>query len=147
MNGKLKTVLFGFDKKETLNYIERYQRESHRKISALEVEIELLKEQADKLKGENETFKNELLTVKKKLIDAENEVNIVKEKSNEQKKIYVNEIDDTYKKLEIMRDNMKSALDSFINQVENINDNLENAKNSIDSDFQNDSVNDKIMYI
>ena len=92
-------------------------------------------------------FKNELTTVKKKLIDAENEVNIVKEKSNEQKKIYVNEIDDTYKKLEIMRDNMKSALDSFINQVENINDNLENAKNSIDSDFQNDSVNDKIMYI
>ena len=46
-----------------------------------------------------------------------------------------------------MRDNMKTALDSFIKQVDNINDNLENTKNSIDTNSQNESVNDKIMYI
>lgn len=147
MKGKLKTVLFGFDKKETLNYIENYQRESHRKISALEDELSAIKEQAEALKSENEAFEKELTSVKDRLEAAENEAIAIKKASDEKDKRYINEIDETYQQLEIMRDNMKTALDSFIKQVDNINDNLENTKNSIDTNSQNESVNDKIMYI
>ncbi|MBQ9958192.1 MAG: hypothetical protein IJO89_04000 [Clostridia bacterium] len=147
MKGKLKTVLFGFDKKETLNYIENYQRESHRKISALEDEISAIKEQAEALKSENEAFEKELTTVKDRLEAAENEAIAIKKASDEKDKRYIDEINETYQQLEIMRDNLKTALDSFIKQVDNINDNLENTKNSIDTNSQNESVNDKIMYI
>lgn len=147
MKGKLKTVLFGFDKKETLNYIENYQRESHRKISALEDEISAIKEQAEALKLENEAFEKELTSVKDRLEAAENEAIAIKKASDEKDKRYIDEINETYQQLEIMRDNMKTALDSFIKQVDNINDNLENTKNSIDTNSQNESVNDKIMYI
>ena len=147
MKGKLKTVLFGFDKKETLNYIENYQRESHRKISALEDEISAIKEQAEALKSENEAFEKELTSVKDRLEAAENEAITIKKASDEKDKRYIYEINETYQQLEIMRDNMKTALDSFIKQVDNINDNLENTKNSIDTNSQNESVNDKIMYI
>lgn len=147
MKGKLKTVLFGFDKKETLNYIENYQRESHRKISALEDEISAIKEQAEALKLENEAFEKELTSVKDRLEAAENEAIAIKKASDEKDKRYIDEINETYQQLEIMRDNMKTALDSFIKQVDNINDNLENTKNAIDTNSQNESVNDKIMYI
>ena len=147
MKGKLKTVLFGFDKKETLNYIENYQRESQRKISALEDELSAIKEQAEALKSENKAFEKELTSVKERLEAAENEAIAIKKASDEKDKRYIDEIDETYQQLEIMRDNMKTALDSFIKQVDNINDNLENTKNSIDTNSQNDSVNDKIMYI
>lgn len=147
MKGKLKTVLFGFDKKETLNYIENYQRESHRKISALEDELSAIKEQAEALKSENEAFEKELTSVKDRLEAAENEAIAIKKASDEKDKRYIYEINETYQQLEIMRDNMKTALDSFIKQVDNINDNLENTKNSIDTNSQNESVNDKIMYI
>ena len=147
MKGKLKTVLFGFDKKETLNYIENYQRESHRKISALEDELSAIKEQAEALKSENEAFEKELTSVKDRLESAENEAIAIKKASDEKDKRYIYEINETYQQLEIMRDNMKTALDSFIKQVDNINDNLENTKNSIDTNSQNESVNDKIMYI
>ncbi|MBQ3563511.1 MAG: hypothetical protein IJA21_02760 [Clostridia bacterium] len=147
MKGKLKTVLFGFDKKETLNYIENYQRESQRKISALEDEISAIKEQAEALKSENEAFEKELTTVKDRLEAAENEAIAIKKASDEKDKRYIYEINETYQQLEIMRDNMKTALDSFIKQVDNINDNLENTKNAIDTNSQNESVNDKIMYI
>lgn len=147
MKGKLKTVLFGFDKKETLNYIENYQRESQRKISALEDEISAIKEQAEALKSENEAFEKELTSVKDRLEAAENEAIAIKKASDEKDKRYIYEINETYQQLEIMRDNMKTALDSFIKQVDNINDNLENTKNSIDTNSQNESVNDKIMYI
>ena len=147
MKGKLKTVLFGFDKKETLNYIENYQRESQRKISALEDEISAIKEQAEALKLENEAFEKELTSVKDRLEAAENEAIAIKKASDEKDKRYIYEINETYQQLEIMRDNMKTALDSFIKQVDNINDNLENTKNSIDTNSQNESVNDKIMYI
>ncbi|MBQ2389481.1 MAG: hypothetical protein II305_05455 [Clostridia bacterium] len=147
MKGKLKTVLFGFDKKETLNYIENYQRESHRKISALEDELSAIKEQAEALKSENEAFEKELISVKDRLEAAENEAIAIKKASDEKDKRYIYEINETYQQLEIMRDNMKTALDSFIKQVDNINDNLENTKNSIDTNSQNESVNDKIMYI
>ena len=147
MKGKLKTVLFGFDKKETLNYIENYQRESQRKITTLESEISALKEQAEILKSENDAFETELNSAKKRLEDAEKEVAAIKKASDEKDKKYIDEIDETYKQLEIMRDNMKSSLDSFIKQVENINNNLENAKNAIDTEHQIESVNDKIMYI
>ena len=147
MKGKLKTVLFGFDKKETLNYIENYQRESQRKISALEDEISAIKEQAEALKSENEAFEKELISVKDRLEAAENEAIAIKKASDEKDKRYIDEIDETYQQLEIMRDNMKTALDSFIKQVDNINDNLENTKNSIDTNSQNESINDKIMYI
>ena len=147
MKGKLKTVLFGFDKKETLNYIENYQRESQRKISALEDELSAIKEQAEALKSENEAFEKELTSVKDRLEAAENEAIAIKKASDEKDKRYIDEIDETYQQLEIMRDNMKTALDSFIKQVDNINDNLENTKNSIDTNSQNESVNDKIMYI
>ena len=147
MKGKLKTVLFGFDKKETLNYIENYQRESQRKISALEDEISAIKEQAEALKSENEAFEKELISVKDRLEAAENEAIAIKKASDEKDKRYIYEINETYQQLEIMRDNMKTALDSFIKQVDNINDNLENTKNSIDTNSQNESVNDKIMYI
>ena len=147
MKGKLKTVLFGFDKKETLNYIENYQRESQRKISALEDEISAIKEQAEALKSENEAFEKELISVKDRLEAAENEAIAIKKASDEKDKRYIYEINETYQQLKIMRDNMKTALDSFIKQVDNINDNLENTKNSIDTNSQNESVNDKIMYI
>ena len=147
MKGKLKTVLFGFDKKETLNYIENYQRESQRKISALEDEISSIKEQAEALKSENKAFEKELTSVKDRLEAAENEAIAIKKASDEKDKRYIYEINETYQQLEIMRDNMKTALDSFIKQVDNINDNLENTKNSIDTNSQNESVNDKIMYI
>ena len=147
MKGKLKTVLFGFDKKETLNYIENYQRESHRKISALEDELSAIKEQAEALKSENEAFEKELTSVKDRLEAAENEAIAIKKASDEKDKRYIYEINETYQQLEIMRDNMKTALDSFIKQVDNINDNLENTKNSIDTNSQNESVNGKIMYI
>ena len=147
MKGKLKTVLFGFDKKETLNYIENYQRESQRKISALEDEISAIKEQAEALKSENEAFEKELTTFKDRLEAAENEAIAIKKASDEKDKRYIYEINETYQQLEIMRDNMKTALDSFIKQVDNINDNLENTKNAIDTNSQNESVNDKIMYI
>ena len=147
MKGKLKTVLFGFDKKETLNYIENYQRESQRKISALEDEISAIKEQAEALKSENKAFEKELTSVKDRLEAAENEAITIKKASDEKDKRYIYEINETYQQLEIMRDNMKTALDSFIKQVDNINDNLENTKNSIDTNSQNESVNDKIMYI
>ena len=147
MKGKLKTVLFGFDKKETLNYIENYQRESQRRISALEDELSAIKEQAEALKSENEAFEKELISVKDRLEAAENEAIAIKKASDEKDKRYIYEINETYQQLEIMRDNMKTALDSFIKQVDNINDNLENTKNSIDTNSQNESVNDKIMYI
>lgn len=147
MKGKLKTVLFGFDKKETLNYIENYQRESQRKISALEGEISAIKEQAEALKSENEAFEKELTSVKDRLEAAENEAIAIKKASDEKDKRYIYEINETYQQLEIMRDNMKTALDNFIKQVDNINDNLENTKNAIDTNSQNESVNDKIMYI
>lgn len=147
MKGKLKTVLFGFDKKETLNYIENYQRESHHKISALEQELSAIKEQAETLKSENVAFESELIEVKKRLDDAEKEAIAIKKVSDEKDKKYIDEIDETYKQLEIMRGNMKTALDSFIKQVDSINDNLENTKNAIDTDIKNESVNDKIMYI
>ncbi|MBQ5885708.1 MAG: hypothetical protein IIW79_04800 [Clostridia bacterium] len=147
MKGKLKTVLFGFDKKETLNYIENYQRESHHKISALEQELSAIKEQAETLKSENVAFESELIEVKKRLDDAEKEAISIKKVSDEKDKKYIDEIDETYKQLEIMRGNMKTALDSFIKQVDSINDNLENTKNAIDTDIKNESVNDKIMYI
>ncbi|MBQ2815407.1 MAG: hypothetical protein IJE65_01900 [Clostridia bacterium] len=147
MKGKLKTVLFGFDKKETLNYIENYQRESQRKITTLESEISALKEQAEILKSENDAFETELNSAKKRLEDTEKEVAAIKKASDEKDKKYIDEIDETYKQLEIMRDNMKSSLDSFIKQVENINNNLENTKNAIDTEHQIESVNDKIMYI
>ena len=147
MKGKLKTVLFGFDKKETLNYIENYQRESHRKISALEQELYAIKEQAEVLKSENAAFEKELISVKNRLEAAEKESIAIKKASDEKDKKYIDEIDETYKQLEIMRDNMKDALDNFIKQVDNINDNLENTKNAIDTNSQNKSVNDKIMCI
>ena len=147
MKGKLKTVLFGFNKKETLNYIENYQRESHHKISALEQELSAIKEQAEMLKSENVAFESELIEVKKRLDDAEKEAISIKKVSDEKDKKYIDEIDETYKQLEIMRGNMKTALDSFIKQVDSINDNLENTKNAIDTDIKNESVNDKIMYI
>ena len=147
MKGKLKTVLFGFDKKETLNYIENYQRESHHKISALEQELSAIKEQAETLKSENVAFESELIEIKKRLDDAEKEAISIKKVSDEKDKKYIDEIDETYKQLEIMRGNMKTALDSFIKQVDSINDNLENTKNAIDTDIKNESVNDKIMYI
>ena len=147
MKGKLKTVLFGFDKKETLNYIENYQRECQHKITSLENEISSLKYQAEILKSENDTFKIELNSAKKQLIDAENEVKVIKKASDEKDKKYIDEIDETYKQLEIMRNNMKSSLDSFIKQVENINNNLENTKNAIDANLPVETVNDKIMYI
>lgn len=147
MKGKLKTVLFGFDKKETLNYIENYQRESHHKISALEQELSAIKEQAETLKSENVAFESELIEIKKRLDDAEKEAIAIKKVSDEKDKKYIDEIDETYKQLEIMRGNMKTALDSFIKQVDSINDNLENTKNAIDTDIKNESVNDKIMYI
>lgn len=147
MKGKLKTVLFGFDKKETLNYIENYQRESQRKISALEDEISAIKEQAEALKSENEAFEKELTSVKDRLEAAENEAIAIKKASDEKDKRYIYEIDETYQQLEIMRDNLKTALDNFIKQVDNINDNLENTKNAIDTNSQNESINDKIMYI
>ena len=147
MKGKLKTVLFGFDKKETLNYIENYQRESHRKISALEDELSAIKEQAEALKSKNEAFEKELISVNDRLEAAENEAIAIKKASDEKDKRYIDEIDETYQQLEIMRDNMKTALDSFIKQVDNINDNLENTKNAINTNSQNESVNDKIMYI
>lgn len=147
MKGKLKTVLFGFDKKETLNYIENYQRECQHKITSLENEISSLKDQAEILKSENDTFKIELNSAKKRLIDAENEVKVIKKASDEKDKKYIDEIDETYKQLEIMRNNMKSSLDSFIKQVENINNNLENTKNAIDANLPVETVNDKIMYI
>lgn len=147
MKGKLKTVLFGFDKKETLNYIENYQRESQRKISALEDELSAIKEQAEALKSENEAFEKELTSVKDRLEAAENEAIAIKKASDEKDKRYIYEINETYQQLEIMRGNMKTALDSFIKQVDNINDNLENTKNAIDTNSQNESVNDKIMYI
>ena len=147
MKGKLKTVLFGFDKKETLNYIENYQRESQRKRSALEDEISAIKEQAEALKSENEAFEKELISVKDRLEAAENEAIAIKKASDEKDKRYIDEIDETYQQLEIMRDNLKTALDNFIKQVDNINDNLENTKNAIDTNSQNESINDKIMYI
>lgn len=143
----MKTVLFGFDKKETLNYIENYQRESHHKISALEQELSAIKEQAETLKSENVAFESELIEIKKRLDDAEKEAISIKKVSDEKDKKYIDEIDETYKQLEIMRGNMKTALDSFIKQVDSINDNLENTKNAIDTDIKNESVNDKIMYI
>ena len=143
----MKTVLFGFDKKETLNYIENYQRESHHKISALEQELSAIKEQAETLKSENVAFESELIEIKKRLDDAEKEAIAIKKVSDEKDKKYIDEIDETYKQLEIMRGNMKTALDSFIKQVDSINDNLENTKNAIDTDIKNESVNDKIMYI
>lgn len=147
MKGKLKTVLFGFDKKETLNYIENYQRESRRKISALEDELSAIKEQAEALKSENEAFEKELTSVKDRLEAAENEAIAIKKASDEKDKRYIYEINETYQQLEIMRDNMKTALDNFIKQVDKINDNLENTKKAIDTNSQNESVNDKIMYI
>lgn len=85
MNKKLKTGLFGFSKKETMDYIESCQSEYCEKINAFDSEINKLKSENENLRKVNieltngiSALKAELERIKKQLEDkckktAENE--------------------------------------------------------------------------
>ncbi len=69
MDKKLKTRLFGFSRKDTMNYIESYQSECYEKITELKIQVdELAKENAD-LKTEKSAVEAEISAMKKELDD------------------------------------------------------------------------------
>ncbi len=60
MGYKLKTGLFGFNKKATMNYIEGYQTECCEKLKVLKDELDSLHEQNARFADENNRLKAEL---------------------------------------------------------------------------------------
>ncbi len=79
MDRKLKTKLFGFSRKDTLNYIESYQAECFEQINELKAQIEQLKKENDKIAEEKSTLQAAVDS-------AENELNVIRAQLEDEKK-------------------------------------------------------------
>ena len=94
MDKKLKTRLFGFSRKDTLNYIESYQAECYKKITELKAEVDALQKENDCLKAEKSAVQAEIDNMKAELdnLSAQLEEERKKTAENENVKTRVGEI-------------------------------------------------------
>lgn len=90
MDKRLKTHLFGFSKKDTIDYIENYQNECNEKMALLELDISKLTAENEKLRIENAKLSEEkddvsdnLAKVLLKLDSISSELNEERKKSDE----------------------------------------------------------------
>lgn len=82
MSANLKTGLFGFNKKATMNYIEEYQKSAQSGVAELTQQLDASKTECDKLRASIERVESENKTLCNRIIELETELKSIKANSS-----------------------------------------------------------------
>ncbi len=82
MSANLKTGLFGFNKKATMNYIEEYQKSAQSGVAELTQQLDASKTECDKLRASIEQVESENKTLCNRIIELETELKSIKANSS-----------------------------------------------------------------
>lgn len=82
MSANLKTGLFGFNKKATMNYIEKYQKSAQSGVAELTQQLDASKTECDKLRASIEQVESENKTLCNRIIELETELKSIKANSS-----------------------------------------------------------------
>ncbi len=82
MSANLKTGLFGFNKKATMNYIEEYQKSAQSGVAELTQQLDASKTECNKLRASIEQVESENKTLCNRIIELETELKSIKANSS-----------------------------------------------------------------